>query len=182
MTDSRDFISRLKASSVSPEDLLKFHNIINELPNAEDLPASIQLNKEFLLRMLEYFVDNMDNPNIDPLLLQLLCLYLGIKPRLAEKKKEIAIEEEWEELTEEERKRLLLLIFYEAYKIINPNRIAGETAAENFLNNVLYRGLRKALEIEGVTSYKSQTSLDNPTTFAERLRAEGFIEAPRGRP
>lgn len=38
---------------------------------------------------------------------------------------------------------------YEIYKVMNPHRIAGETKRENFVNNYITGGLRKAIRFEG---------------------------------
>lgn len=39
---------------------------------------------------------------------------------------------------------------YEAYKIINPRQIAGETKEENFIANAVVLGVKKAMEYAGV--------------------------------
>jgi hypothetical protein len=38
---------------------------------------------------------------------------------------------------------------YEVYKVMNPRRIAGETAKDNFAHNMAYRGEKKAMKYEG---------------------------------
>ncbi|MBN8511508.1 MAG: DUF5394 family protein [Rickettsiales bacterium] len=38
---------------------------------------------------------------------------------------------------------------YEVYKVMNPRRIAGETAKDNFAHNMAYRGEKKAMQYEG---------------------------------
>jgi hypothetical protein len=38
---------------------------------------------------------------------------------------------------------------YEIYKMINPRRIAGETAKDNFISNVFLYGLKVAMRYDG---------------------------------
>ena len=48
------------------------------------------------------------------------------------------------------REFLRRMATYELYKAMNPNQIAGETKEENFINNAILRGVKKALKYEGI--------------------------------
>lgn len=62
-------------------------------------------------------------------------------------------EEEYDFLTEKQLKDLKEQIkrhvIYEFYKFANPRRIAGETAKENFCNNLVRGGIEYAMKFEG---------------------------------
>jgi hypothetical protein len=47
-------------------------------------------------------------------------------------------------------------IIYEAYKIVSPRAIAGETVESNFKNNIIMRGVDKALKIEKKTMEQAE--------------------------
>jgi hypothetical protein len=59
------------------------------------------------------------------------------------------IEEEYEFLTKEQQEKLQKdlekMVIYLYYMAINPNRIAGETERDNFINNVVIHGVETAL-------------------------------------
>ena len=80
----------------------------------------------------------------------------------------------------------LLGIVYEVYKILNPNRLAGETTLENFINNVQARGVKVALEYEGKEFEKmfDKKDLENleshKFSFVNTLKNEGFRGGGRG--
>lgn len=71
---------------------------------------------------------------------------------------------------------LMRMVIYEMYKIINPNRIAGETAIENFINNVRFRGLKFALQHE----VKSNHLLKQARNHEEKSHRE-IIEINKGK-
>ena len=54
-----------------------------------------------------------------------------------------------DELTKEEKQIRLRAAIYEIYKLTNPNRLAGETAMENFIKNVKTRGVEFAMKYDG---------------------------------
>lgn len=54
------------------------------------------------------------------------------------------------------REFLRRMATYELYKAINPNQIAGETKEENFINNAILRGVKKALKYEGISLEESK--------------------------
>ena len=56
-------------------------------------------------------------------------------------------------------------IIYEAYKIVSPRKIAGETLETNFKSNIIMRGVKNALKVERKT-YKQ----------AEQTYGKGFIK------
>ena len=109
---------------------------------------------------------------------------MGIKVNDKEKKEE-EIEKE-EELTEEQKQIRLRQIIYEVYKIINPERLAGETSLENFISNVITRGIEVAMEYDGSQYAKKFTEeeLNNleshKTSFVTKLKSEGHKGSGRG--
>lgn len=62
-------------------------------------------------------------------------------------------EKHFNSLTKEAQKAfkqtLKRFVIYELYKVLNPKRIAGETKAENFINNVITSGMKQARKFEG---------------------------------
>ncbi|MBN9542218.1 MAG: DUF5394 family protein [Alphaproteobacteria bacterium] len=53
--------------------------------------------------------------------------------------------------SKEHKKHLLEMAIYEFYKFIHPQAIAGETALENFINNMVIGGLQYAMKHEAKT-------------------------------
>jgi hypothetical protein len=70
-------------------------------------------------------------------------------------------EDKYEYLTKESRNNLRKSIkrftVYEIYKFVNPRRIAGETRRDNFINNMIVGGLKRASRYEGGTKREIQT-------------------------
>ncbi len=70
-------------------------------------------------------------------------------------------EDKYEYLTKESRNNLRKSIkrftVYELYKFVNPRRIAGETRRDNFINNMIIGGLKRASRYEGGTKREIQT-------------------------
>ncbi len=141
------------ANQLSAEDLLALLNVAYQLQKAlahGDTEVAEQLAKrrEELMQLLEYIVANIDNPNIDKTLLPMLQQMLGIDARdVAQEMAER--DEEEKEQTKEEIERINKVMIYEIYKIVNPHRLAGETAMDNFIKNVKTRGIKEAMKYEG---------------------------------
>lgn len=141
------------ANSMSAEDLLQLLSIAYQLQKAlahgdQETAESLAKNREKLLQLLEYMVQNLDNPNIDKSLLPMLQQMLGIDIRDVAEKLELEEEKE-EKLSKEERERRNKLLAYEVYKMVNPHRLAGESALDNFISNVKLRGFKEAMKYEG---------------------------------
>ncbi|MGV2431886.1 MAG UNVERIFIED_CONTAM: DUF5394 family protein [Rickettsiaceae bacterium] len=49
---------------------------------------------------------------------------------------------------------------YEIYKMMNPRRIAGETAKDNFISNVFLYGLKVAMRYEGGSRKRDKSNMD----------------------
>ena len=141
-------------------------------------------HRDILTKLLEYLILNYNNPNIDVSLIEFLAKALGISIK-KDKSKEEEKEKE-EELTKEQKKIRHMQIMYEAYKILNPRRIAGETSLDNFISNVLTRGVKVAREYEGAEyeRYFTKKELSNLSSykqsFVNKLKLSGNKGHGRG--
>lgn len=189
-----DYRSRLMAQKIGPKGMEQLTKAINELKIAmethdEEKLKKLEKNKALFLQILEYLILNQDNPNIDQNLIAIVMEFLGLKPSKSKSKKssgEVELEDHEHEMTEEERKQQLRFIFYEAYKILNPHALAGETPLQNFIKNVKIRGIEEALKYEG-SEYaknidpKELQRLDHSgRSFVEELEKNGFKGFGRG--
>lgn len=154
----------------------------------DELQKEIDKHRETIEKLLVYLALELDNPNLDLALLEFLCRLLDINVQKLRKKKEGLEEEQEQEMTEEERKNHIRWIIYEAYKIINPNRIAGETDLENFINNVKTRGLEEARKYTNhAVNYEKSLGTKflgelnkEKSSFVEMLKEQGFQGQGRG--
>ena len=141
---------------------------------------------DILSKLLEYLILNRNNPNIDISLIEFLEKILGISRSKDKDKNKEQEKEREEELTEEQKKIRYRQIMYEAYKILNPQRIAGETSFENFIANVLTRGIKIAREYEGVEHeyHFTKKGLRNLESYKEgfvgKLQSSGHKGYGRG--
>ncbi|MFQ3307145.1 MAG: hypothetical protein ACI8ZF_000386 [Candidatus Midichloriaceae bacterium] len=141
-------------------------------------------NKQLLQKLLEYLILNMDNPNMDMTLVIFLEKVLGVKKGKDKNKEEE--EEKEEELTEEQKRIKYQQVMYEAYKILNPERLAGETSLENFISNVITRGIEVAREYDGAQYEKDFTNKEiedlesHKEGFVSKLRSSGQKGGGRG--
>ena len=133
--------------SLDPQSVLELYEeaykIKQEVEGGKDITA-IDFDHNAMLSLLIYLRRNIKD--IDEDLFKFLCKLLGIS---FEKEKEKAEEEEQEreeELSEEQRMHLYRLFCYEMHKILNPRQLAGETPLENFINNVVTRGVKVAIQ------------------------------------
>ena len=172
-------VSRLPAKDLA--ELLAIAEKLKKAISANDQQQlkSFEQSKHLMFVLLEYLILNMDNPSIDAELIALLQRYLGID--LGKEKKERDEEEllEYEEMSKEQKEHIHRMMVYEIYKILNPNRIAGETALENFMNNVIRYGVKEAMKHEGkeFAKYFDPKDLQNIEShrfsFAEQLSKAG---------
>ena len=180
-------------NSISSVNLLKAMGITKRLMenmnrSKEELQAEIEKHRDALEKLLEYLILGLDNPNLDLSLLEFLCRLLGIHTSKLRKKREELEHEHEHEMTEEERKNYMKWIIYEAYKIINPNRIAGETDLENFISNITTRGIEEARKYTSHSEKYEQelgagviANLDKGKLgFVEMLKEQGFQGHGRG--
>lgn len=186
---------------------MKYHNDIKKVEDldAETLAEAIEIarklqiemeagkpgiskddlheHRDILTKLLEYLMLNYNNPNMDVSLIEFLAKALGISIRKDKNKEK---DKEKEELTEEQKKIRHMQIMYEAYKILNPRRIAGETSLENFISNVLTRGVKTARGYEGAEyeRYFTKKELDNLSSykksFVNKLKSSGNKGYGRG--
>lgn len=132
------------------ESIQEALNIAKELKEATEKDdqqklKELQSSKTLLLMLLEYLIRSSSNPTIDPAIIEVICNFLGIKVS-KDKKKEVEEEKEEEQPEKERKEHLYRVACYELYKVVNPNKLAGETELSNFLNNVNRVGIREALK------------------------------------
>ena len=144
----------------------------------------IERQKSLLIMLLEYLILNINNPTLDLSIVHFLQMFLGkSKSKDTELEEEISPEDE---LSKEEKERRHRLMIYEVYKVMNPNRLAGETGIENFINNVITRGIKTAMKYEGANFAKlfDEKELENleshKHSFAQMLRDGGVKGGGRG--
>lgn len=188
--------------SMDVESLIKLLNIAYDLRKAfengkEIEPDELKIDVSLMVMLFEYLATNLDKENVDVKLLKFLEKFLGIKKNKKKKKQlehaeqqneeDLEYEEEQEvELSKEEKERRYRLAMYEIYKVINPHQLAGETAFENFLNNVITRGVRVAMEYEGAEYAKvfDKELIENLEShrfsFVQNLKDHGAIGGGRG--
>lgn len=141
-----------KSINLTAEELKKLMEVAYSLKKAiergekQDLDL-MQTMRPMLLILLEYLVLNMDKPDVDISLINMIAQFLGIK--LSTETEEDLEKEEENRLTKEEKERRHRLVIYEIYKIMNPRRLAGETPLDNFINNVKTKGFKTAMLYEG---------------------------------
>ena len=180
-----------KIKDLSSEDLLeclRIGYVLKKAIETNDLSKQKELENSApkLLMLLEYLILNLDNPNIDTSLIPTIERFLGISLKKEKEEAQELEEEKEDELSKEEKSRRLRLAVYEIYKILNPNRLAGETHIENFINNVITRGMKVAMEYEGKEFAKhfSKEDLKNvesyKPSFVEALNKEGHKGFGRG--
>lgn len=163
-------------SHIPAKDLAKLFELADQLrlAVAADDQAKIksfESSKQFLFVLLEYLIENMDSMNIDTGLVLFLQKFLGVEME----KDNLELEEEkWDELDEKEKKRRLNIWIYEIYKITNPNRLAGETSLDNFINNVKTRGIKVALEYDGGSFAKKFEKEDLANLESHK---QGFVDS-----
>ena len=179
----RKYDDTKKVEDLDPKVLAEAIEIARNLQanSSDNSVASKDLtnHKSILSKLLEYLILNQDNPNMDLSLILFLEKALGVtKSKKKEKDKEQEEEKE-EELYEEQKKVRYKQIMYEAYKILNPERIAGETSLENFLSNVITRCIEVAREYDGAQyehgfSKKELNDLDSyKESFVDKLKSSG---------
>jgi hypothetical protein len=141
---------------------------------------TIEQHIPMMAMLFEYIVRKLDKNSLDVELLRFLEEFLGIKFKEKEKDKDEEKEhEEEEELSKEEKDRRFRLAMYEIYKLMNPRQLAGETALDNFINNVRTRGVGEALKYEGseyATEFKLselQNLESHKFAFNQELRDNG---------
>lgn len=112
------------------------YNIISNIVNKNKKVSEEDSDdlKMVLMRLLEHLITTKDSLELDKLIKIILAL---LKIRKNSTKEE--------ELSEEKLKTQTRFVIYEIYKMLNPSRIAGETEIQNFIDNVMIRGVEAAL-------------------------------------
>lgn len=163
-------------SHMPAKDLAKLFELADQLrmaveSNDQEKIKSFESSKQLMYVLLEYLIQNMDTLNIDHSLVLFLKKFLGVE---LSKEKGIDEEEKWDELDEKEKQKQLKFWIYEMYKMTNPNRLAGETALDNFINNVKTRGINVAMNYEGSSFAKKFEKEDLLNLDSQR---HGFVDA-----
>lgn len=165
-----------KRGSIPPKELEKLLKLAYELKLAmqsgdvEKLKV-LEQSRGMLISLLEFLILNLGGQDVDVEMINLIAKFLGID--LHKEREDELEEEKEEELTKAEKERRHRLMIYEIYKMLNPNRLAGETSLENFINNVKTRGINTALRYEGaehVKGFKAK-ELDNLESHNHGFRA-----------
>ena len=168
--------------NLSSEDLKKILDIAYSLKNAVGSKKYHEIDqhqRSMLIYILGYLLANINNPQIDKDLLEFLLNICGYNIT-KDKDKELEEEEKEQELEEKDKERRNRLAAYEVYKILNPHQLAGETALENFVNNMVTRGIKVALKYEGKQFAESFEKSDlaklesHKTNFVNSIKNEGF--------
>ena len=186
----KEYSDNKKVEDLDPRVLSEAIEIARKLQSSSSegnfSEQDLTQHKKVLAKLLEYLILNQDNPNIDLSLIQFLEKALGITKSKEKDKKKEHEEEKEEELSEEQKKIRYQQIMYEAYKILNPERIAGETSLENFISNVITRGIEVAREYDGAQYEKdfSKKEIDNldsyKESFVDKLKSSGHKGFGRG--
>lgn len=135
---------------LNPESISEALLVASELKlaiaeNDEEKLEELESKKGLLLMLLEHILNDSLSHKIDPYLLDFLLKYFGIKlPKAHEFSAQYYKEEEKKKKAEQEL--LHRLIIYEIYKILCPNKLAGETEIDNFINNTRTHGRDYAIK------------------------------------
>lgn len=179
-----------KINKIPPKDLAELLAIAEELKkavvgnDAHKLQA-LEQSKHLLFVLLEYLILNMDNASVDATLIALLQRFLGVDLEKDKKKEEEELLE-YEEMSAEQKAHIHRAMIYEIYKVLNPNRLAGELPIENFINNVRKYGIAEAMQHEGkeFAKYFNIKDLENIEShrfsFTESLAKGGIKSGGRG--
>jgi hypothetical protein len=135
---------------ITTEQLKKMLNLAYELKQAleennTEKIYEISLQKDQLILLLDYLSNNLSNRSIDKVIMHFLSKFFN-KDREEKREEELEQEEELGEEQEIHRNRIMI---YEVYKVLNPRKLAGETKIDNFINNVITRGIDEAIKYEG---------------------------------
>ncbi len=154
------------------QQLQRRHALQNSLSKHE-----IKQSIGWLLMLLEYFSGNPQIAERHTDLMMFIYSILGLNKAKAPEERETLQQKEADRIEREFEDLKARLAMYEFYKIVNPNRIAGETERENFINNVHVRGLTQALILEGTKSpqffnVKEMELTSTPSSFVDRIMAE----------
>jgi len=133
-------------------------NIISEIVNKDRkiLEEEADDLKMILMKVFEHLITTENKLEIEELIKLIIAFIQNMKK--AKKEKEVFSNEE---LSKQESEIQLRFVIYEVYKMLNPNRLAGETEIENFLSNVMTRGIEAALyyEKKGISKAFDQKEL-----------------------
>ncbi|MFV9991397.1 MAG: DUF5394 family protein [Candidatus Midichloria sp.] len=113
------------------------YNIISDIVNKNKKVTEEDSDdlKMVLMRLLEHLIATKDILELD----KLIKIILALLKMMKDSTKKV------EELSGEELKTQTRFLIYEIYKMLNPSRIAGETEIQNFIDNVMIRGVEAAL-------------------------------------
>ena len=130
-----------------------------------------------LVRLLEHLVTTNSDIELKKLV-QIIIAFL----KIARNKKST----EEQQIEQEQINQQTRFVIYEIYKMLNPNRIAGETELQNFIDNVIVRGVEVALYYDRRNISKRFTNDElkmmakNSKTALSRINAFGARGFGRG--
>jgi hypothetical protein len=171
------------AATLPPELLKEVQKISKALtkPTANKIQDEESKRELLLIEALDLMLyangGKIEGKELDNLLEKLEDI-LGMPNKKQAKKKIPKVEQE-NRLKKEQRELKERLMIYEIYKVLNPNRLAGETELENFVNNVRARGVKEALKYEGSQLYNKFFAQDlenlqsHKHTFQADLQKKG---------
>ncbi len=173
--------AKLATFDFTPEQLLVLVLIIGDVHKfismAKD-DITRQKHKDLLAKLLQYLISNKQLAVAHKALIAAIRLILGITLD----QEHAAPSEELDEeagLSTAERKRRYELAMYELYKILNPNRLAGETALDNFLHNVAVHGIDVARQYQG-SQYETQFNANDLVKLASYRHSLGALLKEEG--
>lgn len=183
----KDIISTLKKAGLNISSAEMESTIIlalkamleKNMDSKGNIPSLQDLSKEQQQQLAENIANLIDNlaakgakvrkeDIINFLVENIFKLYAQTKEQMHEEGVD-----DYEFLNEKDKKRikeeLIKQAIYELYKMLNPRRIAGETKLENFINNVVVRGVEIASKYEGGKP-KDLENYDLSTSFLKLLQ------------
>lgn len=170
--------------------LVLFKNILagiaEEMDEELDIAQLTPRQEEKLAEVLEQIAKQLQqaglvgqNEHIKKLVRLLIRSRQPQKPKeYDEDGKEKEDENEYESLAPAEKKRLQKLFqmfaVYEAYKITNPNQLAGETRLDNFIHNLALRGkdfaIHKTGSDMGMTHEETEKIVKQQHSFVQAIQ------------
>lgn len=187
MPTEENFHFKSSIHALDPKDLLELLQAAYTLMqshNPEKMSAR-DFDERSMIHLLVYCVDHMKE--IDSELLEFIAKLLGIDLQNLQKERDELEEEQEheEEISQELKEKQMKFIIYEYYKITNPAQLAGERPIENFVNNLMTRGIKTALKHN--PEFKSFFSKDeiqdiasHRPSFIKGLEAEGVQIGGKG--
>ncbi len=128
-----------------------FSNYVEEIPNFESLTPEQKKALLLKFRSVAQSIVGRKIKSVDELVQVFVFTVLSAIGENIASAKNISIAETINKKHKYAFKEFLKkAASYEIYKITNPNRIAGETREENFINNTVLLGVKRAMKYAGI--------------------------------